>query len=111
MKKINYYEYIKSEEWKQTRKRFYSSKMYKVLCENGKWSCYCCGTKDKPLDLHHRSYKRLGRENISLDLVPVCRECHNEIHKCIPHLGNNLWGATKAVRRRKKKKNKDLGRG
>jgi hypothetical protein len=99
----DYHAYIKSEEWSQVKKRFYSSKMYKVLCEGDRWSCYCCGTKDKPLDLHHRTYKRLGMENIALDLVPVCRECHHEIHEIAPHVRNSLWGATKFVKRKKQK--------
>lgn len=107
MEKINYYQYIKSEEWQQVRRKFYSSKMYKCLCETGKWSCYCCGVSDKPLDLHHRTYKRLGKENISIDLVPVCRDCHNKIH-ILEKGGMGLWGATKTVRKKCRRNKKKL---
>ena len=30
--------------------------------------------------LHHRTYSRLGRENL-LDLLPLCRDCHELTHR------------------------------
>ncbi len=30
-------------------------------------------------DLHHRSYRRLGRET-DRDLIPLCRRCHSALH-------------------------------
>ena len=114
LNKSQYYEYIKSDLWKEKRKQYYSSKLYKTLRQNNKgWVCYCCGVDNKPLDLHHRTYKRLGEENIAVDLVPVCRECHNKIH--IFHKSNpvSLWTATKKMRnvvgkgKRKIKKTKE----
>ena len=104
---MKYYEYIRSEAWQRKRKEFYSSKMYKQLRGSGKWSCYCCARSDISLDLHHRTYKRLGNENIAIDLIPVCRECHTKIHE-YEKSGVQLWSATKKVRnqfvRKEKKK-------
>ena len=103
---INYYNYINSQAWKDKKREYYSSKMYKTLSGSGKWKCYCCERNDVPLDLHHRTYKRLGNERINVDLVPVCRSCHDEIHTRTRN-GQQLWSATKAVRKkyaRKKRK-------
>ena len=92
-----YYQYIKSEAWQQKRKQFYTSNLYKTWRKKGKWVCYGCGADDKKLDLHHRTYKRLGNEHIAIDLVPVCRECHQKIHTLVNESNFGLWGATKAI--------------
>lgn len=101
-----YREYLKSSDWRRKKEKFYSSKLFKKLRSNGKWKCFCCEEGDKALDMHHRTYKRLGKEKISVDLVPVCRQCHEEIHKFEKN-GIQLWEATNHVRRihrRKKRK-------
>ena len=85
-----YAEYIASAAWQDTRRRFWASKLPK--------DCWCCSRTDGPKDLHHRTYKNLGRENLR-DLVPLCRDCHDrihELHRRNPRL--SLWGATGAVR-------------
>ena len=33
-------------------------------------------------DLHHRSYARLGHE-ADMDLVPLCRSCHGQLHRVL----------------------------
>lgn len=101
---MKYYEYIKSDAWKEKKKKFYSSKMYKLLKGEGKWNCYCCSKNDVPLDLHHRTYKRLFNEHIGIDLVPVCRDCHSEIHKLFNTKKVTLWKATKKIKNKKNKK-------
>jgi YgiT-type zinc finger domain-containing protein len=86
--------------WKEKKRQYYSSKLYKTLRHNNKgWVCYCCGADNKRLDLHHRTYKRLGEENIAVDLVPVCRECHEKIHDYFKNNPVSLWLATKRVRK------------
>jgi hypothetical protein len=103
--KKDYYEYIKSEKWQETRKRYYNSKLYKTFKSKKKgWNCYCCSASDVPLDLHHRSYKRLGEENIAIDLVTVCRECHEKIHHLMKESNVSLWKATKKIKSRHTKK-------
>ena len=92
-----YYQYMQSEAWQQKRKAFYSSNLYKRWRKEGKWVCYGCGADDKKLDLHHRTYKRLGNEHIAIDLVPVCRECHQKIHTLVNESNLGLWAATKAI--------------
>ena len=47
----------------------------------------CCRVCHAPnVDLHHRSYARLGNEKLD-DLVPLCRNCHDELHQ----RGMDLW--------------------
>ena len=41
--------------------------------------CQLCGESNILLDLHHRTYQRLGEERLE-DLVWCCRSCHNVIH-------------------------------
>jgi len=98
---MNYYKYIQSDRWQEKRSQYYSSKMNNLFSMNGSWKCICCMKSNIPLDLHHRTYKRLGNERL-LDLVTVCRECHEMIHE---HYKNDkstrrsLWKSTKVIKK------------
>jgi hypothetical protein len=85
-----YNTYIQSPEWRAVRERYWTSKLPK--------RCWVCDTPRRPgFHLHHRTYKNLGAERL-MDLVPVCSDCHQEIHRRCPD-NRGLWGATKAVKR------------
>lgn len=62
--------YLVSPHWRETRK--------KKLEQVGN-KCQRCKRKDQPLDVHHKTYARLGRERMS-DLEVLCRECHDLEH-------------------------------
>ena len=65
--------YLASKHWKNMRIPVYDH--YKGVCQR-------CGS-NIPLDvahIHHRVYKRMGREKIS-DLVLYCNNCHACVHK------------------------------
>ncbi len=66
----NYNDYMISTEWKL---------MKGFLFSYTKKQCVCC-LKKKNIDVHHRSYTRIGTLNEIKDLIPVCRTCHDEIH-------------------------------
>ena len=91
-----YYNYIKSEAWQRKRRQYFTSKLYNTYPRGkkaGKFVCKKCGV-DNDLHLHHRTYKRLGCEMIAVDLVPLCGECHKEVHQKLkdnPKL--TLWRA------------------
>ncbi len=73
----------------------------KLLCE-------FCRCSKNVLHLHHRTYKRLGKEYLG-DVVLLCEYCHLKVHK-IHKEGKNLWEATKALRKyqvKQKNKRKD----
>ena len=92
---ITYQEYLESDHWKDLRKRFWASKLHNR-------SCYVCGVKSG-LQVHHKSYKRIGREKLH-DLLLLCGGCHTETHKLDKERTNGiLWGAAKRL-----KKNRDL---
>ena len=92
---ITYEEYLSSEHWKDLRKRMLSSKM--------KYVCHICGV-DKGLQLHHKTYKRMGMEWL-MDVIWLCGDCHKRVHVYDrEHRGKwtNLWAASKAVKRQDK---------
>jgi hypothetical protein len=67
---IDYGAYMRSDDWKAKRARYFASDYPN--------SCYCCASIGA-VDLHHMTYKRLGHELLS-DLLPICRNCHEELH-------------------------------
>ena len=87
--KSKYRQYIKSSEWADVRKRYFKSKLWKKVC-------YCCGKKDVRVDLHHKTYKRLGYEKLC-DLIAICRNCHNKTHELVK-IGHSLYNAAKRIR-------------
>lgn len=91
LQRSEYRGYIASEEWQKTRKRYWRSSLPKY--------CYVCKADGEVLDLHHRSYKTLGKENLN-HLVLVCRPCHDSIHETQKREGIGIWAATKKVRKR-----------
>lgn len=61
--------YLNSAHWHRIRR--------KKLSED--WVCENCGTKRRPLDVHHLTYKRMWFEQMS-DLQVLCRSCHKKEH-------------------------------
>jgi hypothetical protein len=67
-KKVNYHEYIRSQDW---------------INKSRKWrkktkACEKCGSA-KELQCHHKHYRTLGRERRE-DILVVCRTCHCKLH-------------------------------
>ena len=73
---MSYQNYLKSSHWKNLKKEYKKSKLYTR-------KCWCCNKRiKKSRNFHHRTYKRLGYENLT-DIIPVCHYCHNEIHELV----------------------------
>lgn len=70
MTRDEYRIYLRSPHWQDIRARYRASQMPQA--------CVVCGASR--VDLHHRTYERLGAELLT-DLVPLCREHHGEAHK------------------------------
>ena len=65
---MNYQAYILSDFWQFQRR-------YKLMeCDK----CEKCGRRHE-LDVHHKTYERLGDELMS-DLIVLCVRCHNDLH-------------------------------
>ena len=67
----SYQDYLRSEHWANLKRRYRHSKLEKC--------CFVCGATDRPIEFHHRTYKRIGAEWLQ-DIVPLCRGCHELTH-------------------------------
>jgi 5-methylcytosine-specific restriction endonuclease McrA len=70
-----YSSYLHSNHWNNIKSIFKASKGY-----TGK--CFICGfipQGDRPNNIHHRSYKNIGKE-LNQDLVLLCGPCHSRVH-------------------------------
>lgn len=91
----SYPAYLRGDHWAETKKRFRASK----LCKH---QCSACGARNTPMFIHHKTYKRIGREYLS-DLIEVCGPCHTAIHNHESDSGKHLWEATNKVVRKIRK--------
>lgn len=70
MTKEEYQNYLRGSHWKKIRDHCQKAKSFKT--------CVCC--KEKTYDIHHLTYKTLGREKLK-DLIPLCRNHHFKFHE------------------------------
>lgn len=77
-----YSKYLQGIEWKKTKIRFLNSNY--VLRIDGVLACSHCRALQTdlqhPLHVHHKTYKNVGHEDITNDLLLVCVDCHDIIH-------------------------------
>ena len=66
----NYYDYLKSEAWRQRRLE---------ALKRDKFKCQLCGS-GKDVEVHHISYEHLHRAEEVDDLITLCKKCHREVH-------------------------------
>jgi len=97
--KWDYKEYITSAAWEAKKKKYRESKLPQT--------CLVCNSKK--VDLHHRTYKRLGNEWLNY-LVPLCREHHQAAHSYVDKNSIGLWGGTRNYIRQASKAYKPLTR-
>ena len=88
-----YLKYLRSKKWQHKKQDFRASKLFK----NG---CHVCGREK--VDIHHKSYKRLGQERLT-DLVALCRTCHDAVHQMVKEHSNiskyNFWSCVKKYKK------------
>ena len=96
-KKLNtkYLEYLQSDHWVDLRKRY--AKSHDQVC-------VVCGATEN-LHLHHKTYKRLGKERFK-DLVYLCSQCHSEVHGKIQARSEKEIAILKSLRVKKSHKRK-----
>lgn len=70
---IGYHNYLKTRHWEIIKERYKKSKLQKT--------CNVCKAKEN-LHLHHRTYKRVGREWLN-DLIYLCEGCHKKTHEIV----------------------------
>lgn len=81
MHKVEYINYLKSEDWKERRK---------ILMQQANYKCMKCG--EKATQLHHLNYNNIGNEILEDDVIALCSDCHKEIH------GKGQYGEHKGYR-------------
>lgn len=90
----SYEDYTKSRAWKKKRRE------YEAIGPRKR--CYVCNkpphSRDK-LQLHHKTYERLGEELID-DLVWLCGQCHTSAHKLEESGEATLWDCADILRKR-----------
>jgi len=68
---IDYHDYISSDAWRSNPARLAELKAARFkcrICENG--------PPTTVIEVHHRTYARLGHEHVA-DLCTLCRDCHH----------------------------------
>jgi hypothetical protein len=88
-----YAAYLDSPHWQGLRLRYAASGRPK--------RCAVC--HDPAYELHHRTYRRLGRERLD-DLVPLCHRHHEAIHEA----GLSLWDGYRVLRERERSAASDV---
>lgn len=71
LRRLPYEEYLKSRHWKTVRKGALSRAGHR---------CQVCNVDELPLEVHHRTYARLGQE-LPDDLFVLCEICHGLFSK------------------------------
>ncbi len=66
---LTYGEYLKTDWWRHRRER---------ALELAESHCQVCNSPG-PLEIHHRTYERLGHER-DADLIVLCADCHRLFH-------------------------------
>ena len=64
---LTYMEYMASDVWDKKRRR---------ILKRDDYTCQHCRATNKPLDVHHLTYKHLFKEPLK-DLISLCRDCHD----------------------------------
>jgi hypothetical protein len=67
-------EYLLTREWRAKKNR-------KIIQAGNR--CQLCGRNDRPLNVHHNTYERLG-DDLLEDLMVLCRGCHDRHHGILP---------------------------
>lgn len=57
------------------------SAVRQALGKRAKGRCERCGKMVRTMDAHHRLQKSLGGADVLINLVKVCRQCHDKIHE------------------------------
>lgn len=75
VRRTKYEGYLNSQTWKNIRYAKLVSVDFKCeACNYGEYEF-----QEGPIDVHHKTYERLGDERMS-DLEVLCRPCHEKRH-------------------------------
>jgi 5-methylcytosine-specific restriction endonuclease McrA len=86
MNKQQYREYLKSAHWHEVRAE---------ALRRAEYRCQVCNA-DKVLNVHHRTYERIGNER-QADLVVLCVKCHKLFHERDNVSMGNGWALVRSL--------------
>jgi hypothetical protein len=72
LRRLPYIEYLRTAHWQRVRT---------LALEQAGHMCDLCA-RDLHLEVHHRTYERLGFERQS-DLIVLCHDCHRDFHRAL----------------------------
>lgn len=72
LRKLPYAQYLRTAHWQRVRE---------LALEQAGHTCDLCGQRHQ-LEVHHRTYARLGFERQS-DVIVLCHECHRDHHRAL----------------------------
>jgi len=75
LRRLPYRDYLRTAHWQRVRM---------IALERARHACGLC-TATQHLQVHHRSYARLGCEQAE-DLIVLCRTCHQRHHGIVASL-------------------------
>lgn len=87
MSKQDYWEYLKSDVWKQKRGAA-------LVAAHSR--CRLCDSSDYP-NVHHKVYPNIFGNELISDLVVLCRECHKFFHGIKDKPARAVVNASKTV--------------
>jgi 5-methylcytosine-specific restriction endonuclease McrA len=67
---VRYKDYLSSQRWKRKAR---------AARQRAGYRCQLCNGRDGTLEVHHRTYERLGFE-LPGDLIVLCSVCHGRHH-------------------------------
>lgn len=70
VRRMPYRDYLKTEHWQEFRR---------FALKRAGYRCQLCNAKNCRLDVHHRTYERIGDENPN-DVFVLCVPCHERFH-------------------------------
>lgn len=101
-RKKQYQDYLHSTTWQRSKNRFLKVLKYRRKTPKCK---ICSSTKN--LNLHHKSYKRIGKERKG-DLCFLCGSCHLLVHEVVKNTPLNTYNAPGQLRKVFKKFNNKI---
>ncbi len=90
----NYKQYLASAHWKAQKEKFYA-------LQEKPYHCFLCGSYDGNFNVHHKTYKRIGMENMKKDLLLLCRECHQKTHDMEEVLSSPMYHIPRLLKKNK----------
>lgn len=90
--------YTKSEQLargpKRYRRKVASAKQWEKLWDEKRGPCRACTLRSSlgifTIDPHHLVFREDGGDDVAANIVPMCRECHEAVHRRNPAIARLL---------------------